>query len=67
MNMKATASTIRLDLISKNLTATIKTASQGQISIAGQWNGEEGEVAEKPKEPYLQKARVVSTIVFFWE
>lgn len=44
----------------------IKTASQGQITIAGQYYGEE-EVIQKPKEPYLQKVRVVSTIVFFLE
>lgn len=44
----------------------IKTASQGQISIAGQYYYEE-EASESPKEPYLQKARVVSTIVFFLE
>jgi len=44
----------------------IKTASQGQITIAGQYYNEE-EVSQKPKEPYLQKARVVSTIVFFLE
>lgn len=44
----------------------IKTASQGQITLAGQhYYGEE--VAEKPQEPYIQKARVVSTIVFFLE
>lgn len=47
----------------------IKTASQGQITIAGQYYYEEnGDGSnEKPKEPYLQKARVVSTIVFFLE
>lgn len=47
----------------------IKTASQGQISIAGKYNyNEDGsEAAEKPSEPYIQKARVVSTIVFFLE
>lgn len=48
----------------------IKTASQGQISIAGNYNyydGENTETTEKPKEPYLQKARVVSTIIFFLE
>lgn len=47
----------------------IKTASQGQITIAGKYNyNEEGAVeSEKPKEPYIQKARVVSTIVFFLE
>lgn len=44
----------------------IKTASQGQITIAGKYYNEE-EMSEKPKEPYLQKARVVSTIVFFLE
>lgn len=34
----------------------IKTASQGQISISGLYD---------PPTPYIQKARVVSTIVFF--
>lgn len=46
----------------------IKTASQGQITIAGQYYYDyDEETSEKPKEPYLQKARVVSTIVFFLE
>lgn len=47
----------------------IKTASQGQITIAGKMNyNEDGtEEVDKPKEPYIQKARVVSTIVFFLE
>lgn len=47
----------------------IKTASQGQITIAGKYNyNEEGSVeTEKPSQPYIQKARVVSTIVFFLE
>lgn len=46
----------------------IKTASQGQITIAGNYYyDEEGAGSEKPKEPYIQKARVVSTIVFFLE
>ncbi len=47
----------------------IKTASQGQITIAGEYYyGEEGaEGNSKPEEPYLQKCRVVSTIVFFLE
>jgi len=47
----------------------IKTASQGQISIAGEYNygDESGVNSEVPKEPYIQKARVVSTIVFFLE
>jgi hypothetical protein len=44
----------------------IKTASQGQITIAGKYYYDE-EASEKPKEPYIQKARVVSTIVFFLE
>jgi hypothetical protein len=47
----------------------IKTASQGQISIVGEYSyGEEsGGNSEVPKEPYMHKARVVSTIVFFLE
>lgn len=48
----------------------IKTASQGQISIVGNYSyyeGEGAEPSESPKQPYLQKARVVSTIVFFLE
>jgi hypothetical protein len=44
----------------------IKTASQGQITIAGR-NYYDEEASEKPKEPFIQKARVVSTIVFFLE
>lgn len=49
----------------------IKTASQGQITIVGQpryyYYDEEEDMSNAPKEPYLQKARVVSTIVFFLE
>jgi hypothetical protein len=47
----------------------IKTASQGQITIAGKYYDyeENNEANEKPKEAYIQKARVVSTIVFFLE
>ncbi|MFA7446668.1 MAG: SIMPL domain-containing protein [Flavobacteriaceae bacterium] len=46
----------------------IKTASQGQITLAGNYQYYyEEEVSESPKEPYIQKARVVSTIVFFLE
>ena len=45
----------------------IKTASQGRITIAGQYYYDEEDAGEKPKEPYIQKARVVSTIVFFLE
>ena len=44
----------------------IKTASQGQITIAGRYYYDE-EYSEQPTEPYIQKARVVSTIVFFLE
>ncbi len=44
----------------------IKTASQGQISIAGR-NYYDEEMLDTPTEPYIQKARVVSTIVFFLE
>jgi uncharacterized protein len=44
----------------------IKTASQGQITIAGKYYYDE-EASETPKEPFIQKARVVSTIVFFLE
>lgn len=44
----------------------IKTALQGQISIVGKYYyGEESN--DQPIEPYIQKARVVSTIVFFLE
>ena len=44
----------------------IKTASQGQISIVGRYYYDE-ESSNMPEEPYIQKARVVSTIVFFLE
>ena len=43
----------------------IKTASQGQIAIAGRYSYDDE--SEAPKEAYIQKARVVSTIVFFLE
>lgn len=47
----------------------IKIASQGQISIAGEeFYSEDASVnSEIPKEPFIRKARVVSTIVFFLE
>jgi hypothetical protein len=47
----------------------IKTASQGQITIAGRYyyGDEGGESGEAPQEPFIQKARVVSNIVFFLE
>jgi hypothetical protein len=51
---------------SKAKLGKIKTASQGQITIAGKYYYDE-ETSEKPKEPFIQKARVVSTIVFFLE
>lgn len=44
----------------------IKTASQGQISIVGRYYYDE-EASNAPSYPYIQKARVVSTIVFFLE
>lgn len=44
----------------------IKTASQGQITIAGRYYYDEDPTGI-PEEPYIQKARVVSTIVFFLE
>lgn len=52
---------------SKAKLGKIKTASQGQITIAGQYYYYDEEQTEKPEEPYIQKARVVSTIVFFLE
>ncbi|MBS1580412.1 MAG: SIMPL domain-containing protein [Bacteroidetes bacterium] len=55
---------------SKATLGKIKTASQGQISIAGKYHYDEdtgGADSDAPKEPYIQKARVVSTIVFFLE
>ncbi|MFA6806677.1 MAG: SIMPL domain-containing protein [Bacteroidales bacterium] len=51
---------------SKSKLGKIKTASQGQISIVGTYYDDE-QTSLAPKEPYLQKARVVSTIVFFLE
>ncbi|HRP89436.1 MAG TPA: SIMPL domain-containing protein [Edaphocola sp.] len=54
---------------SKAKLGKIKTAAQGQITLAGQYSYDEEMSGnnEKPKEPYIQKARVVSTIVFFLE
>ena len=54
---------------SKATLGKIKTASQGQISIAGKYHYDEEGVEDnaQPTEPYIQKARVVSTIVFFLE
>jgi uncharacterized protein len=54
---------------SKATLGKIKTASQGQITIAGKYNyDDEGAVDNAAStEPYIQKARVVSTIVFFLE
>jgi hypothetical protein len=46
----------------------IKTASQGQITIAGRYYYDDEESGSSaPQEPYLEKARVVSTIAFFLE
>lgn len=53
---------------SKAKLGKIKTASQGQITLAGRYYYDEDDIiSNKPEEPYLQKARVVSTIVFFLE
>lgn len=54
---------------SKAKLGKIKTASQGQITIAGKYyyDEETGGGSDSPTEPYIQKARVVSTIVFFLE
>lgn len=54
---------------SKAKLGKIKTASQGQISIVGDYQTEE-EAAPTDygsREPYIRRARVVSTIVFFLE
>ncbi len=51
---------------SKAKLGKIKTASQGQISIAGRYYYDE-EDNNIPQEPYIQKVRVVSRIVFFLE
>jgi len=45
----------------------IKTASQGQISLAGTYHYDEEVSNTQPTEEYIQRARVVSTIVFFLE
>lgn len=45
----------------------IKTASQGQITIAGKYYFDPEDANNEFTEPYVQKARVVSTIVFFLE
>ena len=52
---------------SKSTLGKIKTASQGQITIAGKYHDDEGADNSEPTEPYIQKARVVSTIDFFLE
>lgn len=45
----------------------IKTASQGQITIVGKYYFDVEDMNNVLSEPYIQKARVVSTIVFFLE
>jgi len=55
---------------SKSKLGKIKTASQGQIAIAGMYYYNDDHDATStilPAEPYFQKVRVVSTIVFFLE
>jgi hypothetical protein len=51
---------------SKSRLGKIKTASQGQISLADRYY-DDNVVSSAPTEPYVRKARVVSTIVFFLE
>ena len=54
---------------SKAKLGKIKTASQGQISIVGDYQTDEEPVStdSESREPYIRRARVVSTIVFFLE
>jgi hypothetical protein len=55
---------------SRSKLGKIKTASQGQISIVGQYyygDFDDAGSRELPKEPYYERVRVVSTIVFFLE
>ncbi|MDR0206825.1 MAG: SIMPL domain-containing protein [Bacteroidales bacterium] len=53
---------------SKAKLGKIKTASQGQITIVGRYYSYDEETgSQTSNEPYIQKARVVSTIVFFLE
>ncbi|MDR1737954.1 MAG: SIMPL domain-containing protein [Candidatus Symbiothrix sp.] len=52
---------------SKSRLGKIKTASQGQISIAGKYYSDSDDLSTTPEEPYMEKARVVSSIVFFLE
>jgi len=52
---------------SKAKLGKIKTASQGQITIVGNYYYDSEPGSSAPEEPYIQKARVVSTIVFFLE
>jgi len=54
---------------SKAKLGKIKTASQGQITIVGNYYDEDeaNGASEKPEDPFIQKARVVSSIVFFLE
>jgi hypothetical protein len=53
---------------SKARLGKIKTASQGQITIVGRYYYHDDDAGSNvPDEPYIQKARVVSTIVFFLE
>jgi hypothetical protein len=45
----------------------IKTASQGQISIAGSYYSDEDGESSSSTESYIERVRVVSSIVFFLE
>jgi len=50
---------------SKSKLGKIKTASQGQIAISGDWTGDDH--VPYTEKPYINNVRVVSTIVFFLE
>lgn len=52
---------------SKAKIGKIKTASQGQISIIGDYYYGDDERPTKPTDPFKQKVRVVSAIVFYLE
>jgi hypothetical protein len=51
----------------KSKLGKIKTASQGQVSIAGRYYSDENLISSESQNPYFQSVRVVSTIVFFLE
>jgi hypothetical protein len=52
---------------SKSTLGKIKTASQGQINIVNNYDYDMESSPNSPRKPYMQKVRVVSSIVFFLE